>query len=307
MTGGNNPKPASYDLHLHTCWSHDATVEPELYFKRAEALGLRCLSFAEHHNIDSLGEALALAERFPDIEFIPAAELSVSASLCQVDLLCYNFPLKPRGELADVMEKYHRWQQQAGRLVSEGMRKLGYPYGEEDRARLLEGYRPERTLAKQGPTRVMGSVERNHFLEKGYISGAPEEYARILSKAGLPPYPPAEEVVPAIKNAGCLVVIAHPPPYFNEDDIGRMDILREECMLDGIECAHRKIVPELTRFYRKYCLEHGLVSTGGSDSHHMADIVSTSSEWGYTPERRFACHIGEDEWLDEFLERAERD
>lgn len=303
MTAGNSPKPASYDLHLHTCWSYDAVVEPEAYFRRAEELGLRCLSFTEHHNIDSMEEAFVLAERFPGIKFIAGAELSVSTSLCQVDLLCYKMPLKPDGELAAVMEKYRRWQHEAGRLVSEGMRELGYPYGEEERLRLLEGYRPERALVKQGLTRVRESVQRNYFIRKGYISGA-EEYAGILKKAGMPPYPPAEEVLPAVKNAGCLVVLAHPSPYFNKDDVRRMDILREECMLDGLECAHRKVPPELTAFYRKYCLEHGLLSTGGSDCHYAEEVLSEPGEWGYTGKAKFACHVGEDEWLDEFLERA---
>ncbi len=302
MTAGSRKGPASYDMHLHTCWSYDGTAEPELYFKRARELGTRCLSFTEHHNIDSMKEVSRLAEKFPGIRAVPGAELSVSTSLCQVDLLCYNMPPEPEGELAAVIEKYRLWQDEAGRAVSEGMRKLGYGYTDGERQRLLESYRPERAIKKQGLTRVRESVQRGHFIERGYVSGA-EEYGPLLKKACMPIYPPAEEIIPAVKEAGCLIVIAHPAWYFENDDVRRMDILRDECMLDGIECAHRKVPPELTLFYREYCLKHGMVSTGGSDCHFTEDVLTEPDEWGYTGLARFACHIGEDLWLDEFLER----
>ena len=72
-----------------------------------------------------------------------------------------------------------------------------------------------------------------------------------------------------------------------------MDRLRQECMLDGIECAHKSVPAQFTPIYRGYCVEHGLFSTGGSDSHSDADI-----------EADFAGHLGPDLWLDELLQRV---
>ena len=80
-----------YDLHLHTYWSYDATTHPENYFKRARELGVRCLAVADHHILDSLEEVLEIAQDYPDVRTIPAAELSVTTSLGAVDLLCYGF------------------------------------------------------------------------------------------------------------------------------------------------------------------------------------------------------------------------
>ena len=84
-----------YDLHLHTYWSYDATTHPENYFKRARELGVRCLAVADHHILDSLEEVLEIAQDYPDVRVIPAAELSVTTSLGAVDLLCYGFSREP--------------------------------------------------------------------------------------------------------------------------------------------------------------------------------------------------------------------
>ena len=81
-----------------------------------------------------------------------------------------------------------------------------------------------------------------------------------------------------------------------------MDALRQECQLDGIECAHRMVPPELTVFYREYCKKYNLISTGGSDCHNPEDIAEQYAD-DKSPAPRFARHIGEDVWLDEFLER----
>ena len=88
------------------------------------------------------------------------------------------------------------------------------------------------------------------------------------------------------------MILAHPVGYFLTNDRKRMDYLRELFSLDGIECAHESIPRELVDLYRKYCEEHKLLSSGGSDLH--------------TPEEdKFAVHLGADAWLDEILERVE--
>lgn len=48
---------ASYNLHLHTHWSDDATTHPRRYFERARALGVRCIAITDHHVLDSLTDA----------------------------------------------------------------------------------------------------------------------------------------------------------------------------------------------------------------------------------------------------------
>jgi predicted metal-dependent phosphoesterase TrpH len=101
-----------------------------------------------------------------------------------------------------------------------------------------------------------------------------------------------QDVVPAVKEAGLLVVIAHPSMYFDGAKRELMDRLRVECSLDGLECAHPAVPAEYWPVYRAYCVEHGLVSTAGTDCHTDEEV-----------RKLLGRHGGEEAWLGEFLER----
>ncbi len=288
---------SSYDLHLHTCWSFDATAEPESYFKRAAELGVTCIAITEHHGLDSLPEITAISNTYPGIRAIPSAELTVTTSIGPVDLLCYGFCTPFSEDMNKLLRIYHVWQQETGNALWKGMQSLGYDFCESQLAELLASYRPPRTLAVQGHTHVKYQFLRQYFIDRGFISQA-DEFQNMLNRAAKaassPPYPDVDEIIPVVRASRAVVAIAHPLHYFNKDDERRMDTLRVECALDGIECAHtRSIPPEYGAAYRKYCRKHSLFSVGGSDCHgDQGDL-----------ENRFARHGGKDEWLDEFLER----
>lgn len=290
-------RQASYDLHLHTYWSYDATAEPESHFRRARELGLRCIAITEHHVLDSQEEVQAVAKRYPDVRLIPAAELTVSTSIGAVDLLCYGFPAKQTAALEKLMATYHAWQQSRGEAVCRGMQAIGLDYTEAHRRELLKSYRPRKTLDVQGFTHVKNQIQRQYFLERGFVAD-PDDYRAVAIQAAkeapLPRYPAVETVVPVVHEAGARVAIAHPFGYFQQDNEKRMDALREECALDGIECAHLSAPMEFTRKYRAYCARHGLFSCGGSDCHSDEDV-----------QKLLGRHGGEEEWLDELLERLE--
>jgi predicted metal-dependent phosphoesterase TrpH len=288
-----NHHHASYDLHLHTYWSYDATTDPERYFSRASALEMRCIAITDHHVLDSLDEVLRIAARYPDVRAIPSAELTVTTSIGSVDLLCYGFPRRLTAELQRALELYHDWQRAAGEAWCAGMQALGFEYTNAQRIELLASYRRLEAIEVQGPTHVKNQVQRRYFVERGFID-AEDEYAtlvdRFRERVAFPPYPRVENVIPVVRRAGARVAIAHPYRYFGGYDLARMDALREECALDGIECAHPSVPPEYTQLYRAYCVRHGLFSVGGSDCHSDYEVQGL-----------FGQHLGEDGWLDEFL------
>ena len=293
-----------YDLHLHTYWSYDATANPENYFKRARELGTRCLAIADHHVLDSLAEVLEIAQDYPDVRTIPAAELTVTTSFGSVDLLCYGFPREFSEELQKLLDVYHAWQRAAGEARSRGLQALGHDFTDAHRLELLKSYRPSKAIEVQGNTHVKNEILRKYFVQRGFIASE-EEYSAIMSQARkafpFPPYPDVSDVIPVVKKAGTLVAIAHPYGYFNGYDVARMDALREECCLDGIECINKtNIPPEYTSLYREYCVQHGLFSVAGSDCHADEDIQDVFAHHSGVP-----YHKGSDEWLDEFLDRLD--
>ena len=295
MTERSNRPCASYDLHLHTCWSYDATVTVEELLAAASSAGVKRIAITDHHIADGLDEAVATAENYPDVLLIRGAELTVNCSIGSVDIVCLGFTPEAVEALSEVWEAYHEWQREFGAALTAGVRALGLEYTDAHREELLASYRPKRALAVQGATHVANKMQRAYFIERGFIA-SDEEYGPLLAAAGKqiarPPYPSAEFVLPRVREQGALVVIAHPTGYFQRDDRSRMERLRDELLLDGVECAHPGVPEELTPIYRAFCEEHDLLSTGGSDLHWPEDAR------GEGP-RGIGGHIGPDEWWPE--------
>lgn len=295
-------KLAVYDLHLHSCWSYDACAPVEYYFRKASELKLRAIAISEHFTMDSLPDVIAASKKYPEVKFIPAAEMTVSCSIGTVDMLCLGMPLEIPAEIEKIFEKYRQWQRELCKAVCRGMQALGFNYSEDDSLALLKKYRPAKVIEKQGNTHVQNAVQKNYFISSGYIKSADEYpglFTKIHEKSTLPPYPKAEEVLPVFRRCGALIAIAHPTGPFNGNDLKRMDALKEELGFEGVECAHDLVPKELTPFYRDYCVRNGLFSSGGSDSH--AD--HSNNPFRIATQHEFARHIGKPEWLDEILQR----
>lgn len=298
----NRYKHAVYDLHLHSCWSYDACAPVEYYFRTARELKLQAIAIADHFTMDSLPDIISASKKYPDVCFIPGAEMSVATSIGSVDLVCLGIPDANHVEIENIFELYRQWQRDYGSFFSEGMKSLGFDYSAEDRLKLLRKYRPQKIIDKQGITHVQNGVQKRRFVEMKYLSSE-EEYPAFAQKVrettAAPAYPPAEKVLPVLRQHGALIAIAHPSGYFNRNDLKRMDALREELDFEGIECAHDSIPEELTAFYRGYCVKHGLFSTAGSDCHSDPADNPCQIALGH----KVAQHIGKPEWLAEIFQR----
>lgn len=281
-----------YDLHLHSYHSFDATPSAEDIFAAADRDGVGCLAITDHYVTDVVPHALNVTKQYPDIRYIPAVELGVVTSFGELDLLCYGIP--NLSSLERVRQTYIEWMHASAVATIRGMQLIGYDYTDEIHAELLASYRPADVLQAQGQAPLRGTVHREYFMSQGYTTER-EGFRDILQRAEnacpQPPYPSAETILPLVRESGALVVLAHPPMEFGEDE-SRLARLHEEVALDGIECAHPRVPAELSQFCRSYCLDHGLVSTAGTDSH---TIESTAPQLGR--------HGGAEEWLAEFLER----
>lgn len=283
---------ARYDLHLHTCWSYDATLPVESLFKRADELGVRCIAITEHHHVDSVAEAEQCAERCRDVRYVRAVELTVDFHGKEVDVLCYGLPPRlPDNALAALRRHHEQAQRDAARAVIEGLSRAGIPISEAVQMRLLAERRPAHVLAAQGLTLLQNSALAEWLMSQGHIKTA-AEHAKLMRCVSWPPYAAAGDLIPIFRDIGAVIVLAHPAKYFEGANERRMDELRDGLMLDGIECAHTLVPAELTPVYEAYCARRRLLCTAGSDCHNARDLATL-----------FAMHGGRDEWIDPFLAR----
>jgi len=291
------PQRLSYDLHLHTCWSYDAFNTLEGYFQHAQTQGVRCIAITDHLVMDGADQIDEAGRDYPDVRAIPAAEFTVSTPHCRrVDLLCFGLQRDDPGPLSGVLDIYRDFQRATGEARWKGLKALGLDVTEDEYLKLLRSYRPAIVVDIQGVTDCQIDVWLRFLTDRGFISD-PDELPPLIAKASekvnSPPFPDVSRVVPAVKQSGALVALAHPYRYVGDDE-SMIDAYLDTCQADGMECAHGSVPPEFTRLYRNYCVKHGLFSTSGSDAHDETDL-----------ENDFARHLGEEDWLDEFLERVD--
>ncbi len=299
------PHPqASFDFHLHTHWSYDATASVKQHFRAARELKLRAIAITEHHTMDSWEDIQEAARQYPEVRHLAAAELTVSCSIGSVDMVCLNLPVPTPPELEEVFVRYRQWQCDYGEMLSNFYLKEGIPFDRDCRQVLLQMYRPQRCLDKQGITHVKNGLWRNTLLTNGWVKNQ-AEFTRLEIKRWdegyRVPYPEAATILPLVQKLGGLVFIAHPRGYFKICDLARMNALREELQFDGIECSHPGFGGELSKFYRSYAKKHRLLCTGGSDTHGSPFHVLLG---GGADHHRFAHHPGLTEDLEEILERV---
>jgi hypothetical protein len=114
---------AAYDLHLHTGWSYDATATAADLLAAAAAAGVRRVAITDHHVVDGLAEAIEAAAGYPDVTLVCGAEITVTASIGSVDMLCLGFTPAAIEALWPIRDAYHQWQRECGAALCAGIRR----------------------------------------------------------------------------------------------------------------------------------------------------------------------------------------
>jgi predicted metal-dependent phosphoesterase TrpH len=249
---------ARIDLHTHTIYS-DGTFTPRELVRAALGRGVTALGVTDHDSTEGLPEAFAAAEG-TGMEIVPGVEFSTVRDGQGVHVLAYWMDLEHRGFQAELRrlreDRFTRGERMVARL-----QELGYPVT----------FDQVRDIAKGG------NIVRPHLaaalVEAGVVPTIEDAFTPELIADGGRAYVEKHALDPAealglIKEAGGLVVIAH--PGLHREGLGASDALIEELAgrgLDGIEAAHTEHSPEAEARYRRMARRLGLVATGSSDCH----------------------------------------
>lgn len=259
---------ARADLHTHSTCS-DGSLTPEELVREADIIGLTWFALTDHDTIDGIPRARAEIERrgLP-LELITGAELSAYSPQSKVELHILAYGFSPDDEnlkqyLADFQnERVVRLDRILALLAEQGV-----PLTREQVYSFSSGTSIGRVHIAQALARYGYVISPSEAFQKYLADGAP---AYIPRKKYTP-----EEIITLIHSWGAIAVLAH-PNYFNNKGLSEQEIEMEfgRCIamgLDGLECWHSKVDEDLRRVIKRLALRHGLILTGGSDTHGNFD------------------------------------
>ena len=250
------------DLHLHTTAS-DGRHTPAEIVSKAAALGLEVIAISDHDTVDGVAPALAAAQAYPSLRVIPAVELSTDVPRGEVHMLGYFVDHTDPGFIARLAHMRDSREQRARRMV-EKLNRLGLRISFE-RVKEIAG---------------SGAMGRPHvaqaLLEKGYVASFQDAFRRYIG-AGGKAYVGREKLTPAeavelVLKAGGLPVLAHP---LTSGAVEETIIELKAVGLVGMEVYYAGYSDEEITPLAGLANKHGLIATGGTDYHGIAENNET--------------------------------
>jgi len=284
------------DLHIHSKSCSDGSLTIEEIFREAKTRNIGFISITDHDSIGCQEKAMALARK-NGIRYVSGVELNVTFShpkyqrgkSISLDFLGYQFDVENR-ELKNKLQQMAR-------------------YREERAAKILENINAEfekegiKKLTKDDFREIQESVDgvfgRPHIADylvgKGIVRTRQEAFDKYLVKCDVPKYPLyLEEASRLVKNAGGIIVFAHPNDPHGTSLVTLTKSLHEQTEIieelilrhiDGVECWHSRNDASTTNHYMGFAKAHGLIMTGGSDCHQKPILMGTVKVPEYVAEQ----------------------
>jgi predicted metal-dependent phosphoesterase TrpH len=125
----------------------------------------------------------------------------------------------------------------------------------------------------------------DYLVRKGIVRTKQEAFDKYLVKCDVPKYPLyIEEASRLVRNAGGIIVLAHPNDPHGTSLVTltkslheQTEIIEESILkyIDGVECWHSRNDAPTTNHYIEFAKNHGLIMTGGSDCHQKPILMGT--------------------------------
>ena len=251
------------DLHLHTRAS-DGTLTPTELVNLCASRGLKVIAISDHDSTEGLHEARASDEEHPDLEIIPAIELSTDVPGSEIHMLGYYIDTED-SEFQATLRRFREGRHDRGQAMVERLVGLGYDI----------------TWTRVQQIAGDASIGRPHIasamVEAGYFKYPSEVFDALIGREG-PAYVERSKLTPEdaigiLRQNGAVPVMAHPTYSKVKSDRGDVQSLAETLGhlkrhgLMGVEVFYGDYTPAQVSYLKGLADELDLIPCGGSDYH----------------------------------------
>ncbi len=274
------------DLHIHSKSCSDGNLTVEEIVKEAKIRNIGLMSITDHDSIGCQEKAMALAKK-NGIRYISGVELNVTFShprynegkSVSLDFLGYQFDVKNK-ELKDKLQEIAEYREERAAKILDN---INAEFEKEGIEKLTKNDFKEIQASVDG---VLGRPHiADYLVKKGIVRTRQEAFDKYLVKCDVPKYPLyIEEASRLVRNAGGIIVLAHPNDPHGTSLVTltkslpeQTEIIEESILryIDGVECWHSRNDAQTTNHYIKFAKKHGLIMTGGSDCHQKPILMGT--------------------------------
>ncbi len=274
------------DLHMHSKSCSDGNLTVEELIKEANIRNVGLMSITDHDSIDCQERAMALARK-NGIRYVSGVELNVTFShpdyhegkSISLDFLGYQFDVRNR-ELKSKLQKTAKYREERATKILD---KINAEFEKEGIQKLTK---KDLKAIQDSVDGVLGRPHiANYLVRKGIVGTIQEAFDRYLVKCDVPKYPLyPEEASRLVRNAGGIIVLAHPNDPHGTSLVSltkslheQTEIIEESILryIDGVECWHSRNDAPTTNHYIKFARKHELIMTGGSDCHQKPIRIGT--------------------------------
>jgi predicted metal-dependent phosphoesterase TrpH len=274
------------DLHIHSKTCSDGNLSVEEIIQEAKARNIELMSITDHDSISCQKQAKASAQK-NGIHYVHGVELNITFSHphfnngkpVSLDLLGYQFDVNNKA-LKSKLDEIAKYRE---KRAAEILEKLNTEFEKEGLPKFTKNDLIQIQSSADG---VLGRPHiADYLVKKNLVQNRQEAFDKYLVKCNVPKYPLyLEEASSLLRNAGGIVVLAHPnDPHgtslakLTKSLQEQTDIIEDSMLsyLDGVECWHSRNTAETTRHYVNFANKHGLKMTGGSDCHQKPIIMGT--------------------------------
>lgn len=265
------------DLHIHSNLS-DGELSPKEIIDRAVNNGVSVIAIADHDTTLAYNDELFNYAKENNVKLITAVEISTRTNKCGIHVLGYNFDFNNKkftDKLYSIRNARHIYLHD----VATKLKEFGYIIDVDSLDKIDSVTKAHIAL------NIVENEDNKELLLKtfGHIPSKGEFIEAIMNE-GCPCYVEKEAISPKeasdlIREAGGIVVLAHPVAYKYENDLSDDDILNlvKEMNPDGIEANYVYLdrngnkINESTH-WNNFAKHHNLITTIGSDFHKSDNV-----------------------------------